>query len=276
MAVIVVLSGCAVPVGTPEAVVSSKATASSTPIATATSVAVLTTPATRPIGSQHAYSITLQSTSANGAAASLDLNYLLYLPDDYGQDSQRRWPLILFLHGAGQRGDDVEKVAQLGLPDLLNTRLKLPALVVSPQLPSGAYWNDYVNDLEALLDQMMAKYAIDPKRVYVTGFSMGGYGTWALGLNSPDRFAALAPVAGGWDASAANLCALKAVPVWVLHGANDEMVVPSASEEMVKALQACGGNVRFTLLPKTTHAAAATVAYLQPGFFDWLLAQQLP
>ncbi|HSD83997.1 MAG TPA: alpha/beta hydrolase-fold protein, partial [Anaerolineae bacterium] len=231
---------------------------------------------THTLGAQRAYSITLPMTDTNGAAVSISLNYLLYLPDDYGQEPQRRWPLILFLHGAGQRGDNIDQVALLGLPNLVNTRLKLPALVISPQLPSGAYWNDYVGALEALLDQIAVKYAINPKQVYVTGFSMGGYGTWALGLNAPDRFAALVPVAGGWDASAANICTLKSVPIWVLHGANDEMVVPAASDEMVKALRACGGNVRYTLLPRTTHAASATVAYLQPELFEWLLAQHLP
>ena len=253
-----------VPTGTPHQLV------------TATAFTSPTIPTTHTVSLQRAYSMTVQIVDAHGVPSSISLDYLLYLPDGYGDDSQQQWPLILFLHGAGQRGDHIDQVASLGLPSLLNTRLKLPALVVSPQLPSGAYWNDYTGALEKLLDQIVVKYAIDPKRIYVTGFSLGGYGTWALGLNTPDRFAALVPVAGGWDANAANLCTLKSVPVWVLHGANDELVAPAASEEMVKALQACGGNVRFTLLPRTTHEAAATVAYREPGLFDWLLAQRLP
>jgi predicted peptidase len=271
-----VLSSCATPTELAPAPTARSATAVPHLPATVTPSVSSPIPATYSVSQQRAYSLTVQTKNAHGAALNLTLDYLLYLPDGYEQDPQRQWPLILFLHGAGQRGDQIDQVARLGLPNLLNTRLKLPALVVSPHLPSGAYWTDYVTALEKLLDQIMAQYAIDPKRVYVTGFSLGGYGMWALGLAAPDRFAALVPVAGGWDAGATNLCTLKSVPVWALHGANDELVSPAASAEVVKALQACGGNVRFTLLPRTTHEAAATVAYLQPGLFDWLLAQRLP
>lgn len=255
------------PTVTPELAAKSMAPPSTVPA----TLAVTHTP-----GQQLAYSATLSITAANSAAVSVTLRYWLYLPDGYGEDSQTQWPLILFLHGAAQRGDDIEQVKQLGLPNLVETRLKVPALVLSPQLPSGKYWNDYVGLLEQLLDQITQEYAVDLKRVYVTGFSMGGYGTWALGLSTPERFAALAPVAGGWDAAAPNICSLKAVPIWVIHGANDEMVAPVIAEEMVKALQSCGGNVRYTSLPRTTHSAAATVAYLQPDFIKWLLAQHLP
>ncbi len=284
MLFLIVASGCA-PVSSPPLLptaVSSVMAVTMLPSAaprqlvTATAFTSPTIPMTHTIGLQRAYSTTVQIVAASGVPSSISLDYLLYLPDGYGADPQQQWPLILFLHGAGQRGDHIDQVASLGLPSLLNTRLKLPALVVSPQLPSGAYWNDYTGALEELLDQIMVQYAIDPQRIYVTGFSLGGFGTWALGLNTPDRFAALVPIAGGWDASAGNICTLKSVPVWVLHGANDELVAPSASEEMVKALRACGGNVRFTLLPRTTHEAAATVAYREPGLFDWLLAQRLP
>jgi predicted peptidase len=272
----IVLSGCLAPAELRPTTVVGTATVAPHLSVTATPFVSSTIPVTRTVNQQRAYSVTLQTVYANSAPLSVTVDYLLYLPDEYGRDPHQQWPLILFLHGAGQRGDHIDQVAELGLPNLLNTRLKLPALVVSPQLPSSANWVDYTGTLEKLLDQIMAQYAIDPKRVYVTGFSMGGYGTWALGLSAPDRFAALVPVAGGWEASAANICTLKSVPVWVLHGANDEMVVPSASEDMVKALRACGGEVRFTLMPRTTHEAAATVAYIQPGLFDWLLAQRLP
>ncbi len=271
---VVIISGCAAPTA-----LKSAATITSMAVPTALTTTALrasVTPPAAPIVNQRAYSLTVQIKDNRGVPLNVTLSYLLYLPAEYGQDSQQNWPVILYLHGAGQRGDQIDQVARLGLPNLLTTRLSVPALVVSPQLPAGANWTDYTGVLEKLVDQIMAQYAVDPKRVYVTGFSMGGYGTWALGLAAPNRFAALVPVAGGWDAQAANLCTLKSMPVWVLHGARDEIVAPAASEEMVKALQACGGNVRFTLLPRTTHEAAATVAYLQPGLFDWLLAQHLP
>ncbi len=209
----------------------------------------------------------------------MDVNGLLYLPADYGRDAQRQWPLIVFLHGSGERGTDPQRLTSIGLPQILQDRSDLPFVVVSPQLPPGEEWNDKGETINALIDAIETQYAIDPQRVYLTGFSLGGFGTWALGLNSPDRFAALVPVAGGWefgsDAVPANICDLASKPIWVFHGAQDETVKPAQSEVLVEALRACGSDVRYTLLPKATHAAAGVLPYRESELYEWLLQQTL-
>ena len=161
----------------------------------------------QPLSAQQPFSITLPV-----AQSTVEVNGLLYLSADYGRDAQRQWPLIVFLHGSGERGTDPRRLTSIGLPQYLQDRLDVPFVVVSPQLPPGDEWNDKGEMINALVDAIETQYAIDPQRVYLTGFSLGGFGTWALGLNSPDRFAALVPVAGGWefgsDAVPANICDL--------------------------------------------------------------------
>jgi predicted peptidase len=232
-----------------------------------------TTP--QPPNAQQPFSTTLQV-----AQSDIKVQGLLYLPADYGRDAQRQWPLIVFLHGSGERGDDPQHLTSIGLPQILQNRSDLPFVVVSPQLPPGDGWNDKGEMINALVDWIEAQYAIDPQRIYLTGFSMGGYGTWALGLSSADRFAALVPVAGGWlpgsDAVPSNICDLAAKPIWVFHGAQDETVKPAQSEVLVNALRACGNEVRYTLLPKATHAASGVLPYTGSELYDWLLQQALP
>ena len=184
------------------------------------------------------------------------------------------------MHGSGERGYDPQRLTSIGLPQILQSRSDLPFVVVSPQLPPGEEWNDKGDELNALIDWIETQYAIDPQRIYLTGFSLGGFGTWALGLNSPDRFAALVPVAGGWefgsDAVPPNICDLASKPIWVFHGAQDEIVKPAQSEVLVEALRACGSDVRYTLLPKATHAASGVLPYRDSELYDWLLQQTLP
>src|SRR5487761_1734967 len=124
--------------------------------------------------------------------------YLLYLPTDYDAGQDRRWPLVLFLHGSGERGDDVQLVTQQGLPKLVEEGENFPFLLVSPQCPERGWWTTEENSaaLAALLDEIEQNYAVDPDRVYVTGLSMGGYGTWALATAYPQRFAAIVPICG--------------------------------------------------------------------------------
>jgi predicted peptidase len=227
-----------------------------------------------PPSAQQPFSTTLQLGQSEMAVQGL-----LYLPQDYGRDSQRQWPLIVFLHGSGERGYDPQRLTSIGLPQILQERSDVPFVVVSPQLPPGDGWNDKGEMIAALSDELEMQYAIDPQRVYLTGFSLGGFGTWALGLNSPHRFAALAPVAGGWekssDAVPANICDLATKPIWVFHGAQDEIVKPAQSEVLVEALRACGSEVRYTLFPKATHAAGGVLPYRDSELYDWLLQQSL-
>ena len=131
------------------------------------------------------------------AKVTVGARYLLFLPKDYDAKSRKTWPLILFLHGSGERGTNLWSVARHGPPKLVKTQADFPFIVVSPQCPSGQTWNN--DTLLALLDEVAAHYQVDATRVYLTGLSMGGFGTWSLGLEHPERFAALAPICGGGD-----------------------------------------------------------------------------
>ena len=227
--------------------------------------------------SQRAYFSTLKLADSGGASHPVDVGYLLYLPRGYGQEPRRTWPLILYLHGSEERGEDPDQVRRNGLPKLLDQGTELPAIVLSPQCPVGVRWWQNTAALGAVLDLVQSSYAVDSARVYVTGWSMGAYGTWALALGYPRRFAALAPIAGGCDfrddSIPESLCQLRDVPVWVFHGAQDRVIAPSESENAVRAMQACGADVRFTLYPEADHDGAWELAYTDQAFCLWLLQQ---
>lgn len=190
--------------------------------------------------------------------------YLLFLPASY--DTKRRWPLILFLHGAGERGDSLGTVEVHGPPKIVRQQPDFPFVVLSPQVPEGGTWQ--TDMLDALLDEVTANYAVDPDRIYVTGLSMGGYGTWKLAIRYPDRFAAIAPISGGGERWAA--CSLRNLPVWVFHGAKDPVVPIERDRDMVDRLRECGGNVRFTIYPDAGHDAW-TETYDNPALYEWFL-----
>ena len=202
--------------------------------------------------------------------AVMEIEYLLSLPEGYSEDG-KAWPLMLFLHGAGERGDDVEKVKVHGPPKLIAQGKSLPFIVVSPQCPSRASWSnpDQVAVLTALLDEITEKYRVDESRVYLTGLSMGGYGTWTLASTYPERFAAIAPICGGGQTRMARR--LRNMPIWVFHGAKDNVVPLARSEEMVEAIREAGGSVEFTVYPEATHDSW-TVTYDNPKLYDWLLS----
>ena len=198
------------------------------------------------------------------------MDYLLYLPDDYAKSDQA-YPLILFLHGAGESGSDLEKVKQHGPPKLIEAGKSFPFIVVSPQSPRGG-WDPVV--LGALLDEVEKSYRVDKSREYLTGLSMGGGGTWTLAVAQPDRFAAIAPVCGFYRAPGGPKQAaekLKAVPVWVFHGAKDKTVPIAQSEAMVDALKADGADVKFTVYPEAGHDSW-TETYDNPKLYDWFLS----
>jgi len=197
------------------------------------------------------------------------LNYLLFLPEGYGK-GDKTWPLILFLHGAGECGNDLAKVKIHGPPKIVETKKDFPFIVVSPQSPSRRVaWNP--DALNVLLDNIISHYKVDRDRIYLTGLSMGGYGTWALAGTSPERFAAIVPICGGGDPADARR--LKDLPTWVFHGAKDDAVPLARSEEMVKALREAGGNVKFTVYPEVGHDSW-TETYNNPKLYEWLLQQK--
>jgi len=199
----------------------------------------------------------------------LSANYLLYLPNDYSE-SQKEFPLVLFLHGAGERGNDLEKVKVHGLPRLVNEGKDFPFIVVSPQCPDLMLWNTDV--LSSLLDEIESIYNVDKNRIYVTGLSMGGHGTWSLALAEPNRFAAIAPVCGWADTTKANT--ISHLPIWVFHGAKDNVVPVKASEDMVSVLKKCGSDVKLTIYPEANHDSW-TETYNNDELYKWFLEQSL-
>jgi len=195
------------------------------------------------------------------------MKYLLYLPKDY--DQKPSWPLMLFLHGAGERGDNLDLVKKHGPPKLIEAGKEFPFIVVSPQCPKDRRWEPL--ELTVLLDEIVEKCKVDQDRIYVTGLSMGGFGTWSLAAYQPQRFAALVPICGGGEAFATRV--LTKVPVWVFHGAKDKTVPLERSEKMVEALKKNGGNVKFTIYPEAGHDSW-TEAYNDPQLYEWLLQQK--
>jgi dienelactone hydrolase len=192
------------------------------------------------------------------------LGYLLFLPRDYAK-ADKPWPMILFLHGAGESGSDLAKVKKHGPPKIVETKKDLAFIVVSPQSPQRG-WN--ADALMALVDEVASQHKVDKDRIYVTGLSMGGFGTWALAAAYPDRFAAAVPICGGGKPDDAKR--LKDLPIWAFHGAKDKTVPPERSEAMVKAIKAAGGNVKFTLYPEAGHDSW-TKTYDNPELYKWLL-----
>ncbi|TNJ67700.1 phospholipase [Paenibacillus hemerocallicola] len=198
----------------------------------------------------------------------VQLNYLLHLPEQYGKQAGVKWPLIVFLHGSGERGDDIEKVKIHGIPKIAERDPSFPFIALSPQCPKDSYWNIEQDGVMALLDEIVTGYNVDTSRIYLSGLSMGGYGTWKLACDYPDRFAAIAPICGGGDPYRAK--ALKHTPVWAFHGAKDSVVSIGESEQMVERLKAGGGNVRFTVYPDADHNSW-TETYDNPELYEWML-----
>ena len=198
------------------------------------------------------------------ATVKIEMDYLLYLPDGY--DEQEAWPLVLFLHGAGERGTNLELVKKHGPPKLVGEGKDFPFILVSPQCKRDRWWDPV--SLTALLDDIVARYKVDKDRIYVTGLSMGGFGTWSLAAYTPDRFAAIAPICGGGEVFTTK--AFSHIPVWVFHGGKDSVVPLKRSEEMVAALRKHGANVQLTVYPDAGHDSW-TETYGNPAFYEWLL-----
>ena len=198
------------------------------------------------------------------------LNYLLFLPENYSKTPDR-WPFTLFLHGAGERGDNLGLVKKHGIPKIVEAKPGFPFIAVSPQCPRDTSWREplMLNALEGLLDEIVHTCRVDTDRIYLTGLSMGGFGTWGLAARDPGRFAAIAPICGGGDPEQASK--LKPLPIWIFHGAKDKVVNPRRSEEMYDALKACGADVKFTLYPEAGHDSW-TETYHNPELYDWLLS----
>jgi predicted peptidase len=205
-------------------------------------------------------------------------NYLLFLPKGYEAKGQKRWPLMLFLHGAGERGTNLSKLTVHGPPKIVKNRPDFPFILVSPQCPEGEVWSN--ETLLALLDDVIRKHKVDTNRVYLTVLSMGGYGTWSLGIRYPERFAAIAPICGGGETISVLLAgrqkgaALKSLGVWAFHGAKDPVVKLEESERMIAALKKAGvKDLDLTVYPDAQHDSW-TETYANEKLYDWFLKHE--
>ena len=197
----------------------------------------------------------------------VEIDYWLYLPREYARD-ERRWPLVLFLHGAGERGD-VDKARRHGPAKRIAAGEELPFILVVPSCPADRWWDP--DQIEVLLQEVCATHRIDEDRVYCTGLSMGGFGTWATAITYPNRFAAITPICGGGSPYLASR--IKHLPVWTFHGAKDMVVPLHESQRMIDALQALGGDARITIYPEAEHDAW-TAAYDDPELWKWMLGKR--
>ncbi|MFN7209586.1 MAG: dienelactone hydrolase family protein [Aggregatilineales bacterium] len=204
------------------------------------------------------------------------LNYLLYLPDDQPAEGL---PLIVFLHGSGERGSDLSLVKRYALPALLENDSNFPAAVLSPQCPLETRWTDHAPAVLALIDAVRQRHNFDPMRLYLTGFSMGGQGVWYIAARAPRLFAAVAPVAARIPPDPhflAHICDLKDVPIWAIHGSADEVVPCENTRNLATALETCGGKVKVSLLEGADHIQTAIKAFAPSfGLYEWLIAHRL-
>lgn len=202
-----------------------------------------------------------------------EFKYAVFVPHDYSAD--KTWPCIVFLHGAGERGDDGLKQSQVGLGPAIRRREKtFPFIAVFPQCSNGGRWLADSPDgtrAFAVLGEVEKSFRIDPDRVYLTGLSLGGMGTWSLGMKEPKRWAALVPVCGRGDPSQVDK--VKDLPIWCFHGDADRAVSVDGSRTMVKALEDLGKKPRYTEYPGVGHNSW-DAAYGTDELYTWLLEQR--
>jgi len=194
------------------------------------------------------------------------IDYLLFLPTGY-EKPERNWPLILFLHGAGECGTNLDLLKRNGPPKFVLSHPDFPFILVSPQTKGG--WDTHT--LIDLLDDVVSKYRVERSQIYLTGLSMEGGGTWNLAAAHPERFAAVVPVSGVGDPAAAKK--LATLPIWVFHGAKDPIISVEWSRKMVAAIKSAGGTINYTEYPEAKHNIWAKT-YNNPELYAWLLAQK--
>jgi predicted peptidase len=204
-----------------------------------------------------------------------EFKYVLFVPHDYSPD--KAWPVILFLHGAGERGDDGAAQVKVGLGPAVAKREKtFPAIAVFPQCSSGGTWRAESNSNDAtralqILAEVEKEYKIDANREYLTGLSLGGMGTWSIALKFPDRFAAIVPICGRGDTSQAAKIAQ--LPTWCFHGDEDRAVPVEGSRSMIAAMKDAGGHPKYTEYPGVGHNSWDQ-AYGTEELYTWLFQQK--
>jgi len=196
------------------------------------------------------------------------LRYLIWTPEPAAKPPAG-WPLVIFLHGSGERGRNLAKVKAHGPPMYAAAGRRFPFVLVAPQVDEGDSWHS--DEIEALRADLVTRLPIDPDRVLVTGMSMGGYGAWNYAVAYPEQVAAIAPVCGIGNVERAGR--VVPVPVWAFHGAKDPVVPIAGDREMVDAVREAGGQVKFTVYAGVGHNAWDR-AYADPALYAWLLAQR--
>jgi predicted peptidase len=196
--------------------------------------------------------------------------YVVYVPRTY--DPAKTWPLVVFLHGRGERGDDGLQQTAIGIGQAIRLHPeRFPCIVVMAQCPESGHWDAAVNGITVSMEQTIAEYSIDPARITLTGLSMGGYGTWMYGAARAEQFAALMPICGGGDTGDAP--ALATLPIWAFHGDADDVVNVEESRAMVTAVKEAGGKIKYTEYPGVGHDSW-TAAYNDAKAIKWLLKQR--
>ena len=195
--------------------------------------------------------------------------YEIFYPENYHLQPGKKWPLILFLHGAGERGSDMSNVRLQGIPDFLRGQKDFPFIVAYPQCPAREYWQ--ISLLNDWYKKVLSEVDADESRVYLTGLSMGGYGTWHWAAAHPEKFAAIIPICGGGEPSKAKN--LAKMPTWAFHGQKDNIVPVEETLKMVEAIKAAGGNPKLSIYPDAFHDSW-TPTYTNPEIYSWLLGQR--
>lgn len=198
-----------------------------------------------------------------------ELSYIVTTPTGFNAEKESL-PLIVFLHGAGERGDNLEAVKTHGIPKYFSADPDyhgLRVVTLSPQCPDGKVWNNLTEQLMYLIETVVEDFGIDRDRITLTGISMGGYGTYEMGCSYSGYFAALAPICGGGMAWRCD--ALTRTPVRAFHGGTDNVVIPERSQEMVNRINELGGNATLQIFPEAWHDSWAP-AYETTDLIEWL------
>jgi predicted peptidase len=196
-------------------------------------------------------------------------DYLLYLPIDYKTNNDL-FPLIIYLHGGSQRGNDLNKLKTYGLPYLIDKGVNYDFIIASPQCPDNTLWSR-IDWFDSLYLDLTTKYRIDKQRIFVTGISIGGFGTWQVAMDYPDKIAAIIPLCGGCNDSV-DICRINKLPIWTFHGTADSMININETERLVNRLQKCNGNIKFSRLENAGHGIQDI--YQKPEIFEWLKKQK--
>lgn len=201
----------------------------------------------------------------------VNYRYLLSKPEGYETDAKKKWPLVIFLHGSGERGNELEQIKKHGPPKLISAGQPFPAVIASLQCPANELWNPH--GVKAVTDHLIKTERIDMSRVYLTGLSMGGFGTWETAFEYPDTYAAIAPICGGAGVRWVQAERLKNMPAWIFHGDKDGAVSVEFSHKIHDALKKIGAPVKLTIYPDIGHDSW-TQTYDNPEFWAWLFEQK--